>query len=102
VSLIWKGDAIVARIERAAEAATIETVDEAISVAAPNTPVLTGATRNSLRREGDGLSQRWGYHTSYGIFVEIGSRGRAGAHALRRAADRAYGHLVRRIREHMA
>lgn len=98
MSLTWKGDDVVRRIERAAADATVETVDAAIEDARPETPVLTGATRDSLFREGDGLAVRWGYGTRWGIWVEIGERGRAGAHALRRAADRQYERLAERIR----
>jgi hypothetical protein len=98
MTLIWKGDAVVAKIERAAARATVETVDDAIADARSDTPVDTGRARDSLRRENDGLAVRWGYHVRYGIFIEIGERGRAGVHALRRAADRHYGQLAGRIR----
>lgn len=101
MSLVWKGDAVVARVERAAAGAMAETIDEAIADARPDTPVDSGRTRDSLRREGEGLSLRWGYHTRWGIWVEIGSRGRAGVHALRRAADHQYGRLTERIRRRL-
>jgi hypothetical protein len=98
MSLKWHGDAVVGRVEAKAARAMAETVDAAIEEAGRDTPVDTGATRDSLRREGDGLRLRWGYHTAWGIWLEIGSRGKAGVHALRRAADHQYGQLVDRIR----
>lgn len=100
MSLTWKGDEIANRWELAAAEGMAETVDEAIADARVDTPVLTGAARDSLTREGDGLAIRWGYHVRYGIWIEIGERGRAGVHALRRAADHQYGSLVERIRSH--
>ena len=101
MTLHWNGDAVARRVETAAAQATEETVDEAVTEARGDTPVLTGAARNSLRRENDGLAVRWGYHVRYGIFIEIGSRGKAGIHALHRAADHQYGTLAGRIRRRL-
>lgn len=95
---VWYGDRVVAAVERAARIGTGEVVDDAVSDAQSETPVDTGAARASLSRENEGLVVRWGYHVRYGIWIEIGERGRAGVHALRRAADRHYGSLHNRIR----
>ena len=97
MTLRWKGDQVVRNVEVAAVAGTVETVDAAVSDAQGNTPVLTGAARDSLTRENTGLSVRWGYHVVYGIWIEAGARGKAGVHALRRAADAQYGRLASRI-----
>jgi hypothetical protein len=101
MTLIWKGDAVVRHVEIAAAGGMSETVDAAIEEARPETPVNTGATRDSLHRDGEGLRLRWGYGTPWGIWAEIGSRGHAGAHALRRAADRQYARLPARIRRRL-
>lgn len=101
--LEWKGDLIVAKVERAAVSAVGETVDAAVELAAGRTPVLTGEARDSLRKEGSGLSVTWGYHVldeqghDRGIWIEIGARGKSGAHALRRSADDTYPTLATRI-----
>lgn len=97
MTLHWKGDAVVARVERDAAAAMVETVDEAVIDARAETPVLTGAARDSLTREDDGLTIHWGYHVAHGLWLEIGARGKAGLHAMRRAADRHYPRLAGRI-----
>jgi hypothetical protein len=102
MTLTWKGDAIVAAVERDAAAATVETVDDAVLEARGHTPVETGLARDSLTRENDGLAVRWGYHVSYGIWIEVGARGKAGIHALRRAADHQYAKLAGRIRRRRA
>jgi len=105
--LEWHGDAIVAKVERAAAAETVAVVDRAVEEARANTPVLTGEARDSLERENEGLAVTWGYHVvdeqgnDRGIWIEIGARGRAGAHALRRAADAQYGQLASGIRRRL-
>jgi hypothetical protein len=97
VSLQWFGDAVAVQAEVAALGGTVETVEAAVDDARANTPVLTGAARDSLRHEGTGLTMTWGYHVAHGLWVEIGAYGRAGASALRRAADVQYAQLGRRI-----
>lgn len=101
MTLLWHGEEVYARVVEAAKVATEETVDEAIVDTQANTPVLTGAARASVRREGGGLSITWGYHVAYGLFIEVGERGRAGVHAMRRAADKNYARLAMRIRGHL-
>lgn len=93
---VWYGD----RVERAAIAAVTgaarDVVDLAAADAAENTPRRTGEAARSVRREEDdegGTRIRWGYHVPYGIWIEIGANGRAGVHALRRAADSFYGRV---------
>lgn len=95
--LEWHGDEIKARIHKAADAEVQVTAEDGVREAAVNTPVLTGEARDSLAVEMDGSRATWGYHVPYGIWIEIGDRGRAGAHALRRAADRVYPGLGERI-----
>lgn len=101
MTLQWRGELVVARIERAAVAATRDTVEAAAAGTRADTPVLTGRARDSVRRENDGLAITWGYHVPYGIFIEIGARGKAGVHAMRRNADRAYAGLAGRIRRRL-
>lgn len=95
--LEWHGDRIRDRISNAADGAVEETVNEAVGEAAIHTPVETGRARDSLAVEMENGRATWGYHVRYGIWIEIGARGRAGVHALRRAADRTYGRLPERI-----
>lgn len=108
MTLEWKGDAVADRVERAAAEGTEQTVDAAVQEARHHTPVLTGAARDSLRREGDGLAITWGYHVTdeqgrdRGIWIEIGANGRPGVHALRRAADSQYPQLPTRIRRSLS
>lgn len=97
--LTWRGDVIVRQIESAAERQTARVVDRALETAKADTPVLTGDARESLRRESAGLAITWGYHVGYGVFIEVGSEGRAGHHALRRAADIHYPELAPGIRD---
>jgi hypothetical protein len=102
MTLIWRGKEVAAKVKRAAEEATVETVDVAVVETQANTPVLTGRARDSVARDNEGLSVTWGYHVPYGIWIEIGARGRTGVHAMRRGADRAYAGLVGRIRRRLA
>lgn len=93
----WYGDQLKARMHVARTLAAGDVADNAIGEAGPMTPVDTGRARNSLAVERRGTAAIWGYHVGYGIWIEIGARGRAGVHALRRAADRTYGRLSGRI-----
>lgn len=97
MTLDWRGPMVVARTERAARDAAVEIVDDCLTDAGHDTPVDTGAARDSLFREGDGLAIRWGYGAPHGIWIEIGANGKVGVSALRRAADRHYGRLPGRI-----
>jgi hypothetical protein len=93
----WHGEEIARRVELAAVRGSVEIVDDAAAEAAANTPVLTGAAKASVARENVGRVIYWGYHVPYGIWIEIGARGRAGVHALRRAGDAHYGRLTAAI-----
>lgn len=97
MNLQWYGEAVARRAEAAALSGTVETVEAAVDEARVHTPVLSGAARDSLRHEGAGLAMTWGYHVAHGLWVEIGAYGRAGVHALRRAADVQYAQLAHRI-----
>lgn len=103
MTLEWRGDIIVRKIEARAAEATVTIVDRAVDDARGDTPVLTGEARDSLRRENEGLSVVWGYHVvdeygnDRGIWIEIGARGKPGAHALRHAADVHYPDLAGEI-----
>jgi len=99
MTLLWHGDEIALRLERAAAEATEATVDAAIEETQAGTPVETGRARDSVRREGSGLAITWGYHVGYGLFIEVGEQGRAGHHAMRKAADHQYAQLPERIAE---
>lgn len=97
--LEWYGDRVAAKVVRAASGAMATVVDGAVDEARANTPVDTGAAQASLGREEQaGLEAKWGYHVPYGIWIEIGSRGRAGVYALRRAADHHYPRLTGEMR----
>lgn len=102
--LEWNGDRVYAEIIDAAKGATVETVDDAVRLGQELTPVRTGAERQSLSRENDGLDVTWGYHVKdeqgrdRGIWTEIGANGRPGVRALRRSADATYPTLSARIR----
>ena len=50
------------------------------------TPVDTGRLRNSIAHAVEGDAAYIGTSTSYAPFVELGARGRKGAHMLQRAA----------------
>jgi hypothetical protein len=108
VKLEWNGDAVERAVVRAAAHATVAIVDECVVEARHNTPVLTGAARDSLEREGEGLDVAWGYHVAdergrdRGIWIEIGANGKTGHHALRRAADTHYPRLAGRIARSLA
>lgn len=97
----WRGDAVADHVTRAAVEGTVETVDAAVEVARANAKVLSGAARDSLRREDSGLVVRWGYHVRYGIYIEIGARGLPGDHNLRSAGDAEYPRLASRIAGHL-
>lgn len=94
--LDWRGDRVARAAMRAVDGAAFDVVTQrAIPDAAQNTPVLTGAAVESLFAEeiADGRIE-WGYGVDYGIFIEIGDRGRPGKHALRRAGDAHYPEIV--------
>lgn len=50
------------------------------------TPVDTGRLRNSISHSTDKDSAYIGTNVEYGVYVELGSRGRDGKHMLKRAA----------------
>lgn len=92
--LDWRGEQVARAAMRAVTASAEAAVDRAVDEARSNTPRDTGAAAESLERETGGARIVWGYHVRYGIFIEIGDRGRAGRHALRRAADSHYAEIV--------
>jgi hypothetical protein len=96
IDLEWKGDTIVAKALHAAGQAMDAVASDWEHDAAADTPVLTGAARDSVFVEGTGLDRTMGYGVPYGIFIEIGANGRAGHHALRRSGDRHFGQLAGR------
>ncbi len=102
--LIWEGERVAVHVELAAAAAQHEIVTEAASIARGLTPVLTGQAAASVEIEpgDDPLRTTWGGHVPYFIFLEVGARGRAGIHMLRRAADSTYPRLAGAIRRRLA
>lgn len=91
MTLTWHGDRIVRAIEASAERQTHRVVDAAVEQTKANTPVLTGAAKDSVRKESSsGREVVWGYHVGYGVFIEIGWSGATGNHAMRGAADATY------------
>lgn len=102
--LDWRGGRIPPNIERATRDGIDDTLAEAVRVAKPLTPVLTGTAQGSIRfqparKEGRRIVGRWGsFDVNYFIWLEIGARGRSGHHMLRRGADQAYPKLAENIR----
>jgi len=104
--LDWRGESVARAAMDAMVDAAEEAVDDAVAESAANTPVLTGEAAGSVRRESreslelvDPSTLKparivWGYHVRYGIFIEIGDRGRPGQQALRRAADSHYPRIL--------
>lgn len=74
--------AMQAAIERGLEAIGINSE----TYAKQNTPVDSGRLRNSISHAVDDKAAYIGTNVEYAPYVELGARGRAGAHMLQRAA----------------
>lgn len=74
--------AMQAAIERGLEAIGMN----AETYAKQNTPVDSGRLRNSISHAVDDKAAYIGTNVEYAPYVELGARGRAGAHMLQRAA----------------
>lgn len=102
--LNWEGDGIHKRTAEASRRGIDQTMAEAVTAAKGLTPVVTGTAQGSIqlrpaRIERHRVAGRWGsFDVNYFIWLEIGARGRAGIHMLRRSADREYPNLIGRIR----
>lgn len=117
MALTWLGNRVKDLVARSAIAAIDDTMEAAAARAAADTPVgETGLASSSItvlekaHRDGRRVVGRWGgpplppsddYTSSSRVrvfFLEVGFRGKPGRHMLRRAADREYPQLSRRIR----
>jgi len=106
--LTWRGDDVVADVERATRLALTETAAACVAVAQVNAPVDTGFMKNTLehgevREVAVGTySIQWGNSTAdYTLWQEIGSNGRPGRYFLRGAADAEYPKLAGRLQGHL-
>ena len=115
MKLTWNGDKIMDRVYRAQEKGVNDTMERCASQASAATPRRTGLAAGSIgivmpaKREKDSTRGLWGgpalpsspaYTESSRVrllFLEVGYRGKAGLHMLRRAADREYPQLRSRI-----
>lgn len=105
VRVEWHGDAMHKRIRGISESALRETIDKAASSARSNHgwksrtgKLQAGIDYVGLESSKDGLVGSFGYSESYGLFQEIGFRGRPGDHTLRRAGDREFTSLADRMK----
>ena len=105
VRLDWRGDEVKHMVHAAERSALSETAEAAVRRAKTSHPgwkSVTGEAEASIRtmgieEKGPQLRARFGSTLPYFIFLEVGSRGRAGDSTLRRAADVEGGHLRERI-----
>lgn len=103
VRLEWFGPDLLRRIKGAEESAIHKTLDRAASAASAGrrTKRRTGKLqiqKFDVRRSGNGVVGDFGYTQGYGFFHEVGFRGRAGDHTLRRAGDREFTKLATDLR----
>lgn len=105
VRLDWRGNQLKEQVAAAAVDAVGDTASAAASRARASHPgwkSQTGATEASIKaerttRDGHVARATFGSSLPHFLFIEIGSRGRAGDHTLRRAGDVEGGHLAQRI-----
>lgn len=105
VSLQWFGAEVRKRIRAAEGKAVGQTLDAAAARArgSHRWKNRSGKLQDSIRSfgvntEGQRVVGEFGYGRGYGLFQEIGFRGRAGDHTLRRAGDRQFTDLADRLR----
>ena len=109
MSLVWYGDDVVARTERAIREGIDEVTSACVRSAIPLAPIKTGALRGSIRmiparevRTGV-IAGLWGsFNINYAIFQELGTIYMSGKRFLRRAANRHYGQLRAAIGRRLA
>ena len=103
----WKGDKLRDLIHEAAVEALEETGVACVRDAHPNTPIVTGTLRGSLRFQPaqttrEGTFVEWGsFGVNYAAVVEFGRGQRRGRYMLRNAADREYVKLADRLRKRL-
>ena len=109
VKLDWRGAVVAQRVRdaevRAVNAALAEGVDRARSNH-PGWKTVTGATERAFttekaRRDGTRTVGELGNSAPHFIFLEIGARGHAGDHTIRRAGDVAGAGLQRRLADEL-
>lgn len=104
--MAWHGDRVAERVHDAEAEGLAETGERIVDRARSDHPgwkSRTGEAERSIihedvRRDANGSRMRVGSRLGRFIFLEIGSRGRAGDHTLRRAKDVEAGHLAERIK----
>lgn len=90
-SLAWKGDLVLESTKQAAISGVEYTLQQAVDIAKPLTPVLTGRLQSSIdildhaHDEGGVIKGSFGTDVDYGIWVEIGNHGRPGVYMLQTA-----------------
>ena len=100
----WRGGRIPRRVAVASRRGIDATMAACVPLAKRETPVITGTAQGSIQTRPAVIQRtrvvgRWGsFDVNYFIWLEIGARGRTGHFMLRRAADREYPGLARRIR----
>lgn len=108
VRLDWRGGAVADKVAAASFTAVEETAKAAAARASSSHPGWkseSGATEASIQaqpaeRVGRSARAWFGSSLPHFLFLEIGFRGRAGDHTLRRARDVEGGHLAERIAAH--
>lgn len=109
IRLDWRGDEVRQRVEAAARLGIDDTMAACVLEAKNNHgwKNRTGTAERSIRAEparmeGTRVVGRWGsFDVRYFIYLELGTRFITADHTLRRAADRHYPSLARRIQQHL-
>lgn len=101
----WYGERIVAKAERAAQAAIDETCAACVAFAVPRAPYKTGFLRASAfvvpaRRTASGIVGRWGFSAAYAAYLEFGTVHMTPRPFMRPAMDAMYPLLGARLRAH--
>ena len=106
-TLVWKGDLVVMKAQRAAILGIDQTMAACVTMAKELVRFRTGALQGSLRmepakRSGGGIKGTWGsFDINYAIWQEIGTSVMTAKPYLRPSADFEYGRLESRIRANM-
>lgn len=111
VKLRWNGDAISRAFAEIAVPRAMDDTTAAAAIASksshPGWKNRTGVAEGSIRGDparkvssGRWLARFGSFDVAYFIWLEIGARGRAGDHTIRRGADKEFPKLAERIHAH--
>jgi hypothetical protein len=109
VRLDWRGKGLPPILREAARRAIDDTTAAAAIQAKSDHPTwknVTGTAEGSIRGDPARILSTvvrglfGSFDVNYFIWLEIGARGRSGDRTLRRAADKEFPHLGRRLRAH--